>query len=187
MLRRFPARFPPPRARRTPPASPAGPATSPRVVAPALRPLVPPQHPDFPFFSPICGTIVKTITITDGASDGTNLVAGARNLRSRRTAPRARRRLGVPGARVERLSRSCRPRSPARPNAAQKRRTRLAPPAAPAARNPGRGRVSTRARSTSPRAAPGGATYAARVSARRRTFPRSSPARPQMLKIRVLR
>ena len=104
---------------------------------PGAAPLVPRQHPDFPFFSPICGTI----TITDGASDGTNLVAGARNLRPRRTAPRERRRLGVLGARVERLSRSCRPRSPARPKAAQNRRARLAPPAAPAAPNPGRGRV----------------------------------------------
>ena len=35
---------------------------------------------------------------------------------------------------------------------------------------------STRMRRTPPRAAPGSSTYAARVSARRRTFPRSSPS-----------
>ncbi len=135
---RFPARSSPPRARRTSPALPAGIPPSSRVVAPALRPWFPLSTPIFPLFSPICGTI----TTTDGASDGTNLVAGARNLHPRRAPPRARRRLGVPGARVERLGRSCRPRSPALPKAAQNRRTRRAPPEAPpAAPNPGRRRI----------------------------------------------
>ena len=112
----FSACFCPPRTRRTSPASPAGTATSPRVVPRTLRPWFPSKTPVSPLFSPFCGTITTTVGTPNDAKPG----AFTSCVRPRRAPPRARRRLVVLGARVERLGRSCRPRSPARPRAAKK-------------------------------------------------------------------